>query len=123
MRKLLTLIWVGNQRENGRKRVPWSPSLSTVVANDSSFGVSYFRASSNGKRYLRQHCRTKDGEAVVRCRYSGGVTPYSPGLPRFAATLGNSRNRATTLKELRHHEQRYGVTPLGYMNECDAIPG
>jgi hypothetical protein len=45
--------------------------------------------------------------------YSEGVTQYSPGLPRLAATLGHSQNVMSTLKGLRHHERRYDVTPLG----------
>ena len=55
--------------------------------------------------------------------YSEGVASHSPGLPRFAATLGGERTSSrSTLKGLCHSSNADDRTPLGYMRPMNNAP-
>ena len=54
--------------------------------------------------------------------YPEGIASHSPGLPRFAATLGYEGREQTTLKGLRQLKNSNDATLSGYINRLDSKP-
>jgi hypothetical protein len=76
-----------------------------------------------GRKNLDSRLRGKDGETVAVSSTPKELRHIAQGCRASRLPWGRSQNTMSTLKGLRHHERYDDVTPLGYMNECDAFPG